>query len=78
MNDVDTTAQTRKSVAAQLVFWLSVFFVILGMINAMPGIPGLDQLAADLAGNDDFIIRKFPFQYYYPFAFALMMIIVAL
>ena len=78
MSDIDTTAHTSKSVAAQLVFWLSVFFVILGMINAMPGIPGLDQLAADLAGNDDFIIRKFPFQYYYPFAFALMMIIVAL
>jgi len=78
MSDIDTTAHTSKGVAAQLVFWLSVFFVILGMINAMPGIPGLDQLAADLAGNDDFIIRKFPFQYYYPFAFALMMIIVAL
>jgi len=50
MSDIDTTAHTSKGVAAQLVFWLSVFFVILGMINAMPGIPGLDQLAADLAG----------------------------
>ncbi|MXY33033.1 MAG: TRAP transporter large permease subunit [Boseongicola sp. SB0664_bin_43] len=44
----------------------------------MPGIPGLDQWAADIAGNPHFIIRKFPFEFYYPFAFALMMLIVAL
>ncbi len=64
--------------ATRLVYWLAVALVIIGMVNAMPGIPGLDQWAADIAGNSDFIIRKFPFEFYYPFAFALMMIIVAL
>ena len=44
----------------------------------MPGIPGLDQWFVNFTGNENFIIRKFPFEYYYPFAFALMMIIVAL
>ena len=66
------------SLVIRLVYWMAVFLVILGMINAMPGIPGLDQMAADVSGNPEFIIRKFPFEYYYPFVFALMMLIVAL
>ena len=67
-----------SSLAPRLVYWLAIFLVILGMINAMPGIPGLDQLASDMVGNANFIIRKFPFEIYYPFAFVLMMLIVAL
>ena len=78
MSDLEAAGRPSKNIASQMVFWLSLFFVILGMVNAMPGIPGLDQLAADVVGNPDFIIRKFPFEYYYPFAFALMMLIVAL
>ena len=62
----------------RVIYWLSVLLVVLGLVNAMPGIPGLDQWAADLVGNQNFIIRKFPFEYYYPFMFALMMMIVAL
>lgn len=73
-------AAEDKSTAGvtRVIYWLAVLLVVLGLINAMPGIPGLDQWAADLVGNPNFIIRKFPFEYYYPFMFALMMIIVAL
>jgi len=78
MSDQDALAENSNSFAFRLTYWLAVIFVIIGMINAMPGVPGLDQLAKDLAGNQNFIIRKFPFEYYYPFAFALMMLIVAL
>ncbi len=78
MSDAETNPITRRTLAGHLVYGLSIFFVLLGMINAMPGIPGLDQWAADLSGNPDFIVRKFPFEYYYPFAFAVMMLIVAL
>ncbi len=67
-----------KSAVVWLVYWLAVIFVVIGMINAMPGIPGLDQLAKNIVGNDNFVIRKFPFEYYYPMAFALMMLIVGL
>ncbi len=62
----------------RLVYWLTIFLVLLGMVNAMPGIPGLDQWFIEFTGNSNFIIRKFPFEYYYPFVFSLMMIIVAL
>jgi len=67
-----------RGLVPRLTYWLAVFLVILGMINAMPGIPGLDRWVSELVGNPDFIIRKFPFEYYYPFVFALMMVIVAL
>lgn len=78
MSETGSVVDAQKSTARRIVFWLSVFFVVLGMINAMPGIPGLDQLAISLTGNEDFIIRKFPFEYYYPLTFAIMMLIVAL
>ena len=78
MSNVEKPDTTSQTFVSRIVFWLSVSFVCLGMINAMPGIPGLDQLAIDLVGNQNFIFRKFPFEYYYPFAFAVMMLIVAL
>jgi len=78
MSDSEKTGTASNRVAGRLVFWLSVFFVLLGMVNAMPGIPGLDQWVIDVSGNSDLVIRKFPYEYYYPFAFALMMVIVAL
>ncbi len=78
MSEMKEARGTRKGIASGLAFWLSSLLVVIGMINAMPGIPGLDQWASDIAGNPSFIIRKFPFEFYYPFAFALMMLIVAL
>ncbi|MEM7302616.1 MAG: TRAP transporter large permease subunit [Pseudomonadota bacterium] len=67
-----------KDLGTHLVYWLAICLVVIGMVNATPGIPGLDEWVVNVSGNSDFIIRKFPFEYYYPFAFALMMVIVAL
>ncbi|MEM7472906.1 MAG: TRAP transporter fused permease subunit [Pseudomonadota bacterium] len=78
MSTESDASTASKGFASQLVFWLSVFFVIMGMVNAMPGIPGVDQWFKDITGNQHFVIRKYPFEYYYPFAFALMMLIVVL
>lgn len=78
MSESDSIASPQRSIAGSIVFWLSIAFVVVGMINAMPGIPGLDALATKVTGNDALVIRKFPFEYYYPLAFAVMMLIVAL
>ena len=78
MSEQNGAGAKSSSLVTRVIYWLAVFLVVLGMINAMPGIPGIDQWAADLAGNPNFIIRKFPFEYYYPLVFALMMVIVAL
>ena len=67
-----------KSFAKLLVFWMAVFFVVVGMVNSMPGIPGLDRWLQDFTGGPFFSIRKFPYEYYYPIAFLVMMIIVTL
>ncbi|MEM6311145.1 MAG: TRAP transporter large permease subunit [Pseudomonadota bacterium] len=78
MAEPDASVQNEKPAVMPLLFWLSVMFVVVGMLNAMPGIPGLDQWAKDIMGNQNFLIRKYPFEYYYPLAFAVMMLIVAL
>jgi len=61
-----------------LVYWIALALVIVGLLNAMPGIPGVDDAFAGLFGFKDFTIRKYPYEYFYPIAFATMMIIVAL
>ncbi len=62
----------------RVVYWLALVLVLIGLVNAMPGIPGLDDWARAVTGNPWFAIRKFAFEYYYPFFFALMMLTVAL
>lgn len=61
-----------------ILYGLSVFIVIVGLINAMPGIPGLDNSVRDLTGLDWLSIRRFPTEWFYPAAFAVMMLCVVL
>ena len=62
----------------KLVYWLTVGMVVIGLINMTPGIPGYDDLAENLTGVQGTTFRKFPFEWFYPAFFALMMLIVAL
>ena len=62
----------------KLVYWLALLLVVVGLLNAMPGIPGVDSAFSGLFGFKDFTIRKYPYEFFYPLAFAVMMIIVAL
>jgi len=61
-----------------IVYWLAVILVVVGLLNSMPGIPGIDNAVAGWFGFKNFTIRKYPYEYFYPIAFAVMMIIVAL
>ena len=61
-----------------MLYWLSAVLVVVGLVNAMPGFPGLDSWVKEAVGNPAFVIRKFPFEIYYPVFFALMMFTVAL
>lgn len=69
---------TAKDRAQKIVYWLALGMVIVGLLNAMPGIPGIDSFVRNVTGIDWLIIRKFPFEYYYPIYFAAMMLTVAL
>ncbi len=52
--------------------------VAAGMLHTTPSIPGLDQAVAAVSGWPALVIRRFPYEYFYPFAFVLMMLVVAL
>ena len=78
----DTNAQAgplpKPDRGEKFVYWLALVLVIVGMLNSMPGIPGIDSAMVSLTGLKSFVIRGYPYEYFYPLVFATMMIIVAL
>ncbi|MEL7100570.1 MAG: TRAP transporter fused permease subunit [Pseudomonadota bacterium] len=72
------TEDRPQDAGLRLAYWLGLAFVLVGLMNAIPGIPGLDALAIELTGDKDFKVRKFSYEYFYPIAFAVMMTIVVL
>ncbi len=74
MSDLAISKDTGQRLAAILAFVL----VVVGMVNTMPEIPGLQELARDLTGRPFFRISGFPPEHFYPPVFLLMMLIVAL
>ena len=57
---------------------LGVVLVVVGMVNTMPEIPGLQDWARDITGVRYFRVSGFPPEYLYPPLFVLMMVIVTL
>ena len=78
MSKPKPTDDVTPDAGMKLVYWLTVAMVSIGLINMTPGIPGYDDLAASLTGIQGATFRKFPFEWFYPGFFALMMLIVAL
>ncbi len=74
----ESIAPKDRTFAASLLYWLAIVLVAAGMMNTIPGIPGFDQAVRDLSGTDWLVLRKFPSDWFFPLAFAAMMIIVAL
>ncbi len=66
---------TRMKLTARI---LGLVLVTIGLLNTTPSIPGLDGFFQNLADDPSFAIRKFPYEWLYPIAFILMMLIVAL
>ena len=73
------TEDIRKpGMAPRALYALSLGMVLVGLLNAPPGIPGYDDLAATRWGQDGVRFRKFASEWFYPLFFALMMIVVVL
>ncbi len=70
--------QVRSTTAMRVLYVLSVAMVVIGLLNSTPGIPGYDALAAQVLGSDGARLRKFPFEWFYPLFFVIMMLIVVL
>ena len=76
-NDSPPRAE-RGDIGQQIAYGLALVFVLVGLLNAMPGIPGIDDAFAGFLGFKNFTIRKYPYEFFYPIAFCVMMIIVVL
>jgi TRAP transporter 4TM/12TM fusion protein len=57
---------------------LALILVVVGMLNTMPEIPGLQDWARDMTARPFFRISGFPTEYFFPPVFFLMMLIVVL
>ncbi|WP_346891811.1 TRAP transporter fused permease subunit [uncultured Roseibium sp.] len=57
---------------------LGLVLVVIGLLNTIPSIPGLDAFFQNLTDNPNFAIRKYPYEFLYPLAFVIMMTVVAL
>ncbi len=74
MSDQPQNSDLGQRISVVLAFIL----VVVGLVNTMPEIPGLQDLARDLTGRPFFRVSGFPPEYFYPPIFLLMMVIVAL
>ena len=68
----------KRPLGQRIAFALAIILVVVGMVNTMPEIPGLQDLARDLTGRPFFRVSGFPPEFFYPPVFLLMMTIVAL
>ena len=71
-------SQEGKTFVDELVYWLGLLLVVVGLMNVTPAIPGWDDLWRSITGVDNFKIRRFPTEWLYPIMFFWMMLIVAL
>jgi TRAP transporter 4TM/12TM fusion protein len=78
MASENVNVEPKPDFGLKVVYWLSLGFVLVGLLNSMPGIPGLDTALLELTGSKTFTIRKYPYEYFYPIVFAVMMLIVVL
>ncbi len=76
--EMSASGETAPDPASRLALALGFGLVIIGMTNTHPAIPGLEPLIRTVLGADNLVIRKFSYEYLFPFCFVIMMTIVAL
>ena len=72
------SSQESKTIVDDLVYWLGLLLVVVGLMNVTPAIPGWDDMWRSITGIENFKIRRFPTEWLYPIMFFWMMLIVAL
>ncbi|MDJ0629094.1 MAG: TRAP transporter fused permease subunit [Rhodobacter sp.] len=78
MTDAPDQTTAKPDFGLRFVYVLTVAMVLIGLLNSTPGIPGYDAWASSILGQEGATFRKFPYEWFYPCFFALMMLIVAL
>lgn len=78
MSPLQDAPKINKSAVDKAIYLLALAFVIVGILNVTPAIPGWDDVWKNLTGNDHFRIRRYSTEWLFPLAFFTMMLVVAL
>lgn len=78
MSDASEQQASISAPTRRLIYAMGLIFVLAGLINATPGVPGWDELWKDLTGVGDLRVRRFSIEWFFPIVFAWMMVIVVL
>ncbi|WP_390913441.1 TRAP transporter fused permease subunit [Pseudosulfitobacter sp. SM2401] len=62
----------------RLVYAMALLFMLLGVLNSMPTIPGWDDMWRGVTGIEKLKVRSFATEWFYPIIFFIMMSVVAL
>ena len=70
--------EKNNDVGLKIAKVIAFVLVLIGMLNTIPAIPGLEQLIWDITGNNKIVFRKFSYEYFFPIIFFMMMLVVSL
>ena len=70
--------EKNNDVGLKIAKVIAFVLVLVGMLNTIPAIPGLEQLIWDITGNNKIVFRKFSYEYFLPIIFFMMILVVSL
>jgi len=70
--------EKNNDIGLKIAKVIAFFLVLIGMLNTIPAIPGLEELVWSVTGNDRIVFRKFSYEYFFPLTFFIMMVVVSL
>ena len=73
----DQATTTPGPTARRIVWAMALIFILVGLVNSMPTVPGWDLFWRNLFNDPTLPVRRFPTEWFYPVVFLWMMIIVA-
>jgi len=74
----DNAAAKPSDLGMKIAYVLGLILVVIGMLNTLPSIPGLQGVMDNITGVDGFVFRRFSYEYLFPIAFVIMMATVAM
>lgn len=78
MSDAADTGNDPLSLSKRFAYFMALVLVFMGMAHSTPTIPGWDDLWRTITGIETLKVRAFKTEFFFPLAFFVMMLMVAL
>ena len=78
MADESEKQPATSIIPNKMVYILALTFIVIGIVNSTPVIPGWDEMWQKITGIEKLKTRAFATEWFYPFIFFIMMLLVAL